>query len=103
MNPRSARRAGHTDWCARDHRCNLGEHRSHEIVVDLPARARARAVLVRARTATGRDHADIRIRVALAPTELAARRQLAGLLGDLRYTVTRAAIAAPPRPPRNPR
>lgn len=101
MNPRSARRAGHTDWCARDHRCNLGEHRSDEIVVDLPARARA--VLVRARTATGRDHADIRIRVALAPTELAARRQLAGLLGDLRHTVTRAAIAAQPHPRRHSR
>lgn len=101
MNTRSARRAGHTDWCARDHRCNLGEHRSDDIVVDLPARARA--VLVRARTANGRDHADIRIRVALAPTELAARRQLAGLLGDLRHTVTRAAIAAQPHPRRNPR
>ncbi|WP_018800913.1 hypothetical protein [Salinispora arenicola] len=98
MNPRSAR---HTDWCGRDHRCNLGEHRSDDIVVDLPARARA--VLVRARTATGRDHADIRIRVALAPTELAARRQLAGLLGDLRHTVTRAAIAAQPHPRRHSR
>lgn len=98
MNPRSAR---HTDWCARDHRCNLGEHRSDEIVVDLPARARA--VLVRARTATGRDHADIRIRVALAPTEPAARRQLTGLLGDLRHTVTRAAIATQAYPRRNPR
>lgn len=97
MNPRSARRAGHTDWCARDHRCNLSEHRSNEITVDLPARARA--VLVRTRTTTGRDHADIRIRVALAPTEPAARRQLAGLLGDLRHTVTRAAIATQPRPP----
>lgn len=93
MNRRSAR---HTDWCARDHRCNLGEHRSHEITVDLPARARA--VLIRARTTTGRDHADIRIRVALAPTEPAARRQLTGLLGDLKHTITRAAIAAQPRP-----
>lgn len=89
MNTRSAR---HTDWCARDHRCNLNEHRSEEITVDLPAPARARAVLVRVRTATGRDHADIRVRVALAPTELAARRQLTGLLGDLRHTVTRVAL-----------
>lgn len=100
MNTRTTRRTtGHTDWCARDHRCNLGEHRSDEITVDLPARARA--VLVRVRTSTGRDHADIRVRVALAPTELAARRQLAGLLGDLRHTVTRAAIATQPRPRSN--
>jgi hypothetical protein len=86
----------HTDWCARGHRCNLNEHRSNEIVVDIPCHARA--VLVRVRTTAGRDHAEIRVRVALAPAELAARRQLAGLLGDLRHAVTRAAIAARPRP-----
>ncbi|KXK61077.1 hypothetical protein AWW66_15330 [Micromonospora rosaria] len=88
------RRAGHTDWCGRDHRCNLGEHRSDELVVDLPGRARA--VLVRVRTAAGRDHAEIRLRVALAPTEVAARRQLVGLLADVRQAVTRAGIAARP-------
>ncbi|GAA2717930.1 hypothetical protein ACFY2R_05220 [Micromonospora olivasterospora] len=90
--------AGHTDWCARGHRCNLGEHRSEEIVVDLPGRARA--VLVRVRTTAGREHAEVRVRVALAPGQIAARRQLVGLLGDLRHTVTRAAIAARPRPRR---
>ncbi|MFU8854322.1 hypothetical protein ACNAW0_25550 [Micromonospora sp. SL1-18] len=92
------RQTGHTAWCGRDHRCGLGEHRSEEIVVDLPGRARA--VLVRVRTAAGREHAEVRVRVALAPGEVAARRQLAGLLGDLRHTVTRAAIAARPRPGR---
>ncbi|BCJ59747.1 hypothetical protein [Micromonospora endophytica] len=92
------RAAGHTDWCGRDHRCNLGEHRSDEIVVDIAGRARA--VLVRVRTAAGRDHAEIRVRVALAPAEVAARRQLVGLLGDLRQAVTRAAIAGRPRPGR---
>jgi hypothetical protein len=91
-------RDGHTDWCGRDHRCNLGEHRSDEIVVDLPGRARA--VLVRVRTTTGREHAEVRVRVALAPREVAARRQLVGLLGDLRQAVTRAAIAARPQPGR---
>lgn len=91
-------RAGHTDWCGRDHRCNLGEHRSEEIVVDLPGHGRA--VLVRVRTAAGREHAEVRVRVALAPGEVAARRQLTGLLGDLQQAVTRAAIAARPRPGR---
>ena len=88
------RAAAHTDWCGRDHRCNLGEHRSDEIVVDVAGRSRA--VLVRVRTAAGREHAEVRVRVALAPSELAARRQLVGLLGDLRRAVTRAAIAARP-------
>ncbi|MFE7872044.1 hypothetical protein ACWDUH_17675 [Micromonospora wenchangensis] len=90
------RRPGHTGWCARGHRCNLGEHRSEEIVIDLPGHGRA--VLVRVRTAAGRDHAEIRVRVALAPVELRARRQLHGLLTDLRHTVTRAAVASWPRP-----
>ncbi|GIJ13145.1 hypothetical protein ACFFMR_31320 [Micromonospora andamanensis] len=88
----------HTGWCAGGHRCGLGEHRSDEIVVDIPGQARA--VLVRVRTAAGRDHAEVRVRVALAPTELAARRQLVGLLDDMRQAVTRAAIAARPRPRR---
>ncbi|MEV6368749.1 hypothetical protein AB0L86_17865 [Micromonospora musae] len=92
------RPAGHTEWCGRDHRCNLGEHRSEEIVVDIAGRARA--VLVRVRTAAGREHAEVRVRVALAPTEIAARRQLVGLLGDVRHAVSRAAIAARPRPGR---
>ncbi|WP_431887018.1 hypothetical protein [Micromonospora wenchangensis] len=90
------RAAGHTGWCGQDHRCNLGEHRSEEIVVDVAGRARA--VLVRVRTAAGRDHAEIRVRVALAPIELRARRQLHGLLTDLRHTVTRAAVAGRPHP-----
>jgi hypothetical protein len=97
MTARRAGRAGHTDWCGRDHRCNLGEHRSDEIVVDA---GHARAVLVRVRTAAGREHAEVRVRVALAPGEIAARRQLVGLLGDVRQAVTRAAIAARPRPGR---
>ncbi|GIJ81427.1 hypothetical protein SAMN05443287_11935 [Micromonospora phaseoli] len=93
-----AGRDGHTDWCGRDHRCNLGEHRSEEIVVDVASRSRA--VLVRVRTAAGREHAEVRVRVALAPSELAARRQLVGLLGDLRNAVARAAVTARPRPRR---
>ncbi|WP_410815500.1 hypothetical protein [Micromonospora sp. 050-3] len=96
MNRRT--RDGHTDWCGRDHRCGLGEHRSEEIVVDVAGRSRA--VLVRVRTAAGREHAEVRVRVALAPGEVAARRQLVGLLGDLREAVTRAAIAGRPRPRR---
>ncbi|RKR89539.1 hypothetical protein BDK92_3893 [Micromonospora pisi] len=92
------RHLAHTDWCARDHRCNLSEHRSESIVVDLPGHGRA--VLTRVQVSNGRQHAEIRVRVALAVTEPAARRQLAGLLTDLRQVVTRAAIAARPRPRR---
>ena len=88
----------HTGWCARDHRCNLGEHRSDSILIDLPGHGRA--VLVRVRTADDREHAEVRLRVALVPVEPAARRQLARLLVDLRHTITRAIAAARPAPRR---
>ncbi|MFI6270753.1 hypothetical protein [Micromonospora zamorensis] len=82
----------HTPWCGQDHRCGLGEHRSDEIVVDISGRARA--VLTRIRAASGREHAEVRVRVALASHEMVARSQLVGLLGDVREAITRAAAAA---------
>ncbi|MBE1489115.1 hypothetical protein [Plantactinospora soyae] len=88
----------HTDWCPRDHRCNLGEHRSEEMVVDLPGYGRA--VLNRVATDYGTGHAEIRIRVVLDPAEPAARRQLATMLTDLRALVIRVAISARPTPAR---
>nr|WTA66443.1 hypothetical protein OHB51_28825 [Micromonospora sp. NBC_00855] len=94
MTAGRAGRSDHTDWCARDHRCNLNEHRSQEIVVDLPGHGRG--ILVRVAAANGRQHAEIRLRVALAPAEPAARRQLLSLLSDIRATVTRALAAARP-------
>lgn len=80
---------GHTGWCARDHRCNLAEHRSEELLIDLPGHGRA--VLTRVQASNGQQHAEIRVRVALADTEPTARRQLHTLLTDLRQVVTRSA------------
>ncbi|MEV0727715.1 hypothetical protein [Polymorphospora sp. NPDC050346] len=88
----------HTDWCARDHRCNLAEHRSEEIVVELPGHGRA--VLTRVLVDGGGEYADVRLRIALTPVEPTARRQLGTLLGDLRTLVTRAALAGRPTPAR---
>ncbi|MEV0396859.1 hypothetical protein [Polymorphospora rubra] len=96
MNRR--RNRPHTNWCARDHRCNLAEHRAEEIVVDLPGHGRA--VLTRVQVDGGDEYADVRLRIALNPTEPAARRQLGTLLGDLRTLVTRAALAGRPTPDR---
>lgn len=71
----------HTDWCARDHRCNLGEHRSDEMIVNLPGAGRA--VVTRIRAANGHEHAEIRARITLHNTETGARWQLAALLPGL--------------------
>ncbi len=86
------RRTGraHTDWCAGDHRCNLAEHRSDDIVVDLPGHGRA--VLTRVLDdRTGREYGEIRARIRLADDEAAARWQLRSTLAGLRLLVTRAA------------
>ncbi|GAA4453058.1 hypothetical protein [Phytohabitans houttuyneae] len=85
----------HTDWCARDHRCGTaGEHRAESIVVHIPGHGRA--ALTRARTADGREYAELHMRIPLRPVENHARRQLHGILSDLRDLVTRAATITRP-------
>jgi hypothetical protein len=79
----------HTSWCAADHRCNLAEHRSEEIVVQLPGHGRA--VLTRVRDQHGREYGEIRARIALDTDEYAARVQLRTALTDLRALLSRAA------------
>ncbi len=79
----------HTAWCAADHRCNLAEHRSEEIVVQLPGHGRA--VLTRVRDDQGREYGEIRARIALDGDEYAARVQLRTALTDLRALLSRAA------------
>jgi exosome complex RNA-binding protein Csl4 len=78
-------RAAHTDWCARDHRCNLAEHRSTEIVIDLPGAGRV--VLTRVRGSDGADHAEIRMRIVLPDHEPAAHTRLVSLLTHLRTLI----------------
>lgn len=85
----------HTTWCARGHRCALGEHRSDPIVADVPGLARA--VLVRVRAADGKEHAEIRVRLALDRSDLTARDQLRLLLAGLRTLLVRTVTAKPPR------
>jgi hypothetical protein len=86
------RATGHTSWCAKDHRCNLAEHRSDEIVVEMPGHGRA--VLTRVRDARGREYGEIRARIALDADEYAARIQLRTALTDLRVLLSRAAELA---------
>ncbi|MFI7598417.1 hypothetical protein [Actinoplanes sp. NPDC049681] len=89
---RQLRRTGtaHTEWCARDHRCDLGEHRAEEVVVDLPGHGRA--VLTRVKGLDGREHAEIRVRVVLHTEEAAARWQLRTVLNGFRQLIAHVAI-----------
>ena len=51
----------HQDWCARDHRCGLDEHRSPEVIAD---RAGGRAVITRVR-AGDVEYAEVNVRIPL--------------------------------------
>lgn len=66
----------HSDWCARDHRCNLGEHRSAELIADTIG---GRAVITRVRAADT-EYAELRARIPLHSNEIRARWQLATAL-----------------------
>ncbi|WP_432981567.1 hypothetical protein [Dactylosporangium sp. CA-233914] len=88
------RRDQHPDWCARGHRCGLGEHRAQPITLDAPGLGRV--VLTRVRTEDGRESAEVRLTVALATTEPAARRQLMALTNDLDTVLSRAVYASQP-------
>lgn len=90
--------AGHPDWCARGHHCNLHEHRAAPIGVDLPGHGRA--ALTRISTLDGREYAEVRITFALSGSRPIARYQLLGMLTDLRALLTRATVATRHRPHR---
>ncbi len=85
----------HTVWCARDHRCNLREHRSEEIITDLGIHGRA--ILTRVRAGTT-EYAEIRARIPLHANEVGARWQVAATLRLLRQLLASVAIRPGIRP-----
>jgi hypothetical protein len=73
---------GHPDWCARGHRCGLGEHRSEPLTLAAPGAGRV--VITRVHATNGADHAEITMRVVLPTGEAPARQRLSALLTHLR-------------------
>lgn len=90
----------HTDWCARDHRCGINEHRSADLRADGIG---GRAFVTRVH-AGDVDYMEIRARIPLHYNENGARWQLATALRLMRDLVNAVAIqsgivhAAAPRP-----
>lgn len=80
---RPAPRSPHPTWCARGHRCGLGEHRSDPIRVSLPRVGSL--VLTRVQATGGRQYAEIRASLRLGEDETQARARLSGLLDDLTH------------------
>lgn len=80
----------HPAWCARGHRCGLGEHRAEPVVLrdDVDS---VTAVLTRIGTRHGREIAEIRFSVGLPSGEPVARRQLIRALAELHALIARLA------------
>jgi hypothetical protein len=83
----------HPDWCARGHRCGLGEHRATPVTLVAPGRGVV--VLTRVLGADGRQHVEIRTDVTLAEGEPQARAHLTHILAELDAHLKR--ITRPPR------
>ena len=77
----------HTDWCTRDHRCGVAEHRSSDITAD---EIGGRAWLTRIR-AGDVEYIEIRARIPLHRNETVARRQLATALTLMRELLAEVA------------
>jgi hypothetical protein len=71
----------HTAWCARNHACNGGEHRSEPYRANHPGLGSV--VMTRVQTGNGRQYAEIRLSIPLVDGEPAARRQLQTALTEL--------------------
>jgi hypothetical protein len=77
----------HTEWCARDHRCGVDEHRSADLTA---CEIGGRAWLTRVR-AGDVEYVEIRARIRLHPTEKVARWQLATALTLMRALLVEVA------------
>ncbi|WP_199752985.1 hypothetical protein [Actinoplanes sp. ATCC 53533] len=78
----------HTSWCTRDHRRNLGEHRSADLIADGIG---GRAVITRIRTGNI-EYAEIRARIPLHSNESGARWQISTTLRLMRELVRLVAV-----------
>lgn len=77
-------KGSHPDWCAADHRCGLGEHRSTPVLLDGPT---ARAVLVRVLDSLGRQHVSVTVCAQISDNRIAAEATISTLLADVHQTI----------------
>ncbi|GAA3271334.1 hypothetical protein Dvina_45090 [Dactylosporangium vinaceum] len=87
MNRSLARHGGHTEWCARDHSCGLGEHRARPVTGTTPHVGTF--TLTRIQHADRGEFAEIRLSIRLAPGR-GARAHLAHLLRLLERFISHA-------------
>ena len=90
MNPRTLTRrtTRHTSWCARGHRCGLGEHRAEPLRLDITGAGSL--VITRIQSADGSEWAEVRGSLRLDRRERRARGQLVALVDAFARLMWRA-------------
>jgi hypothetical protein len=78
----------HPEWCAGGHRCNLGEHRSLPMVVEIESVGRV--VITRVRGRDGRERMELTGSAYLSRSEPVARHQLRSTLSGMVSVLRRA-------------
>jgi hypothetical protein len=82
----------HTAWCARDHSCNLIEHRAKDEIVRLPGHGEF--IVTRVLGRDGNQYAEIRGLVRLHTADTGARWQLGTMLAGLRQLLNHLTLRA---------
>lgn len=78
----------HTTWCARGHRCTLGEHRGEPLRVNVDGAGSL--IITRVRSTDGTEWAEVRGSLRLDDGDRRARGQLVSLVDSFARLMWRA-------------
>jgi len=81
----------HPAWCARGHRCNLGEHRAHPMVMEVDGVGKV--LLTRVLGTNGRERMEVTGSAYLTGRGQAANRQVDRTLRGFAQVMASAAAA----------
>lgn len=82
----------HPEWCAKGHRCALGEHRATPVVTEVPGVGKV--LITRVLTSNGRERMELTGSAYLAPRPADARRQVQRTLHGVASAMQHAAVTA---------
>lgn len=82
----------HPEWCARGHRCGLGEHRAHPVVMQVEGVGKV--LLTRVLGANGRERMELTGSAYLNVRGAAARRQVDRTLRGFAHVLSSEATLA---------
>jgi hypothetical protein len=79
----------HPEWCAKGHRCNLGEHRAHPVVMEVGGVGKV--LITRVLGRNGRERMEVTGSAYISSTGTAASRQVDRTLRGFAHVMASAA------------